>query len=68
MISSNKRFNFGKYRGRLVIDVARFDPQYIWWVENNGEHRFTPLVKREARAAANRLNVGGASTSGSAFV
>lgn len=68
MIGSTNRFNFGKYKGRLVIDVARFDPQYIWWVENSMPCRFTPKVKREARRAANQLNAGGPSTRGAMFV
>ena len=58
MISSMKRFGFGKYRGRLVIEVAEFDPSYIWWVENNMEHRFTDRVKRTARRAMNRIEAG----------
>lgn len=58
MIGSTNRFNFGKYRGRLVGDVARFDPTYIWWVENNMGHRFTPKVKRIARNSFDRVAVG----------
>ncbi|MGL5016382.1 MAG: hypothetical protein ACRC6V_19205 [Bacteroidales bacterium] len=53
LIQSHKRFGFGKYEGRLVDDVALFDPGYIWWVENNTEYRFTPKVKRTARASMN---------------
>ena len=58
MIGSADRFGFGKYRGRLVIEVARFDPQYIWWVENNMSVRFTPKVKRAARNAMDRKGEG----------
>ena len=53
LIQSHKRFGFGKYEGRLVIDVAVFDPGYIWWVENNTEYRFTEKVKRTVRASMN---------------
>lgn len=53
LIQSHKRFGFGKYEGKVVIDVATFDPGYIWWVENNTEHRFTSRVKRTARASMN---------------
>ena len=63
MIGTANRFNFGKYNGRLVIDVARFDPQYIWWVENNMGYRFTDKVKHEARASANRALRGFPNTS-----
>lgn len=31
-----KRFNFGnKYKGRLLSDVFKIDPQYIKWAYNN---------------------------------
>lgn len=50
---SYKRFGFGKYEGMQVIVVASIDPGYIWWLENNTEHRFTEKVKRTARAAMN---------------
>ena len=47
MIRSNHTFNFGKYRGSRVLDVARVNPGYIYFCENEMGMRFTPRVKRE---------------------
>lgn len=47
MIRSYNRFNFGKHYGRSVIDVARTNPGYIYYCENELGMRFSPRVKRE---------------------
>lgn len=52
MIRSNNIFNFGKYKGRRVIDVAHFDPSYIYFCENRMGLKFTPKVKRECTIAS----------------
>ncbi len=31
-------FNFGKYRGEIVQEVAKKDPDYIFWCLENVEH------------------------------
>lgn len=49
MIRSNETFNFGKYRGMRVQDVARREPGYIYFCENEMGVRFTPKVKRICR-------------------
>lgn len=54
MIKSNKVFNFGKFRGSRVIDVARTSPAYIYFCENNLGLRFTPRVKRECSMTSHR--------------
>lgn len=52
-IKSHNRFNFGKYRGMLVSDVAVFDPSYISYCERSG-HVFTNAVKRSQRIGFER--------------
>ena len=47
MIRSYNIFNFGKYRGWNVMDVARREPGYIYFCENELGMRFSPRVKRE---------------------
>lgn len=47
MIKSTNTFNFGKYRGLSVDDVARVNPGYIYFCENELGMRFTPRVKRQ---------------------
>lgn len=54
MIRSGHRFNFGKYRGRFVDDVASRDPGYIYFCENELGYEFTPRVKRLCGAACAR--------------
>lgn len=52
-IKSHNRFNFGKYRGMSVSDVALFDPSYIDYCERSG-HVFTNAVKRTQRIGYER--------------
>lgn len=52
-IKSHNRFNFGKYRGMAVSDVALFDPSYIDYCERSG-HVFTNAVKRTQRVGYER--------------
>lgn len=60
MIRSNETFNFGKYRGWRVADVARVEPGYIYFCENEMGVRFTPKVKRECLAtSAHRRRISG---------
>lgn len=37
-IDTSKIFTFGKYKGRLIEDVRRENPQYIEWLRNNSPH------------------------------
>ena len=58
MIKSNETFNFGKYRGSRVLDVARTSPAYIYFCENELGLRFTPRVKRECMETSHRRRFG----------
>jgi len=42
---------FGKYRGRLLKDVARLDGEYLNWVIYEGD--FSDQVKQAVREAVN---------------
>ena len=42
---------FGKYRGRLLKDIARLDGEYLNWVIYEGD--FTDQVKQVVRQAVN---------------
>ena len=48
MIRSSNTFNFGKWKGFNASTVARNDPGYIYFCENELGYRFSPKVKREA--------------------
>lgn len=37
-------FDFGKYSGKPLHSIIQNDPQYIMWVENNTQHKFTKKV------------------------
>lgn len=54
MIKSNNVFNFGKYRGLTVEDVARVSPGYIYFCENELGMSFSPKVKRQCRQTSFR--------------
>lgn len=54
MIKSTNIFNFGKYRGLLVAEVANFDPGYIYFCENELNMQFSPRVKRDCRKTSFR--------------
>lgn len=42
-IKSSDKITFGKYKGKIWGDIARIDPKYIIWVDNNIDVEFTPL-------------------------
>lgn len=58
MIRSHETFNFGKFRGSRVMDVARTSPGYIYFCENELGLRFTPRVKRECAMTSHRRRYG----------
>ena len=49
------RFDFGKYRGMRVDDVALMDPSYLSYCERQG-HVFSNGVKRIQREGFDRQN------------
>lgn len=54
MIRSSDTFNFGKHRGLKVMDVARVEPGYIYFCENEIGVRFTSRVKRQCLNTSSR--------------
>lgn len=59
MIHSYDRFNFGKYRNWSAIEVARVEPGYIYFCENELGVRFTNKVKRECLVTSARRKTRG---------
>ncbi|MFW3388328.1 UNVERIFIED_CONTAM: hypothetical protein RF648_20280, partial [Kocuria sp. CPCC 205274] len=57
MIRSGKTFNFGKWKGFTVGEVAQRDPSYIYFCENKMGYRFSPKVKRIANLANQRRRI-----------
>lgn len=50
MIRSGNTFNFGKWKGVRVSDVANMDSSYIYFCENRLGYEFSPKVKRACRS------------------
>lgn len=47
----NAAFSFGKYRGRILQEIAKEDPEYLSWIAEKGD--FPKEAKRIARDALN---------------
>lgn len=45
----NHRFIFGKYKGKLILDIAKKDLQYIEWCMENGHLRLTDEAKKQLK-------------------
>lgn len=37
--------DFGKYRGKTVKDVLRFDPQYIYWLSRETDYILSDKIE-----------------------
>ena len=35
ILSYEDKLPFGKYKGRLIIDIVFINPQYLWWFSQN---------------------------------
>lgn len=53
-ISSDRRFEFGKYNGHHVSEIIRKDPQYIEYLSNKIGWIFTEREKRDLRNLLSR--------------
>lgn len=54
MIRSTHTFNFGKWKGFDVATVARHEPGYLYFCENELGYQFSPKVKRMAQQTSLR--------------
>jgi uncharacterized protein (DUF3820 family) len=52
----NSRINFGKYKGRLVSDILKLDPNYLKWVYHD-KKIINPSERLKQRLRENNMKI-----------